>query len=130
MDMQWSLKKNMLPSRWFCKCFSSVVHNLFGKLDHLTTKLWWMSFGKLPYIGMQYKHQAGLFEISDTFPDNLGDVSEEQRESFHQDFKFKEDCYQGWRDTHMIADYCWSLKRDFFSKPHDRKSLKHKFLSS
>jgi len=25
--------------------------------------------------------------------------------------------------THMIADYCWSLKRDCPSKSHDRISL-------
>jgi len=36
---------------------------------------------------MQYEHQPALFEISDTFPDNLSDVSEEQSERFHQDFK-------------------------------------------
>jgi len=32
---------------------------------------------------------------SDKFPDNLGDVSAEQGERFHQDFKIKEDRYQG-----------------------------------
>jgi len=77
-----------------------------------------------------YEHQAALFETSDAFPDNLGDVNEKQSERFHQDFKIKEDCYQGWRDAHMIADYCWSLKRDCRSKSHDRKSMKRKFLSS
>jgi len=66
----------------------------------------------------------------DKFPDNLGDVSEEQSERFHQDFQIKEDRYQGWNDTHMIADYCWSLKLVCRSKSHERKSLKHKFLSS
>jgi len=34
-----------------------------------------------------------------------------------------EDLYQGWRDTHMMADYCWSLKRDCPNKSHDRRSL-------
>ena len=128
-DMQWSVKKNMIPSSWFCKCFTSVVHNLFGKLNHLTTKIWSMSFSKLLHVGMQHQHQVALFEISDTFPDHLGDVSQKQSEHFHKDFKIKEDRYQGWRDTHMIADYCWSLKWDCPSKSHDRKSLKHKFLS-
>jgi len=66
----------------------------------------------------------------DKFPDNLGDVSEEQGERFHQDFKIMEDRYQGWRDMHMIANYCWSLKRDCPNKSHDRKSLKGKFISS
>jgi len=43
LDMQWRLKKNMIPSRWFCKCFSSVVQIFFGKLNHLTTKVCSMS---------------------------------------------------------------------------------------
>jgi len=30
-----------------------------------------MSIAKLPHVGMQYEHQAALFEISDTFPDHL-----------------------------------------------------------
>jgi len=63
----------------------------------------------------------------DKFPDNLGGVSEEQIERFYQDLKIEDDRYQGWRDTHMIADYCWTLKRDWPSKSHDRKSLKTNF---
>ncbi|KAJ8957397.1 hypothetical protein NQ318_004877 [Aromia moschata] len=48
----------------------------------------------------------------DRFPENLGDMSEEQGERFHQDIKIMEDRYQGRWDIHMMADYCWSLKRD------------------
>jgi len=62
-------------------------------------------------------------------PDNLGDVSEEKGKRFHQDYEIMEDRYQGWRDTHMMADHCWSLKRDCPKKSHDRKSLKRKLLS-
>ena len=47
----------------------------------------------------------------DKFPDNLGDVSEEQGERFHQDIKVMEDRYQGRLDSHMMSDYCWSLMR-------------------
>ena len=46
----------------------------------------------------------------DQFPENLGDVSEEQGERFHQDLKTIEDCYQGRWDIHMMADYCWGIK--------------------
>ena len=42
----------------------------------------------------------------DKFPDNLGDVSEEQGERFHQDIKVMEDRYQGRWDSHMMSDYC------------------------
>ena len=40
----------------------------------------------------------------DKFPDNLGDVSEEKGEKFHQDIKVMEDRYQGRWDSHMMPD--------------------------
>lgn len=64
----------------------------------------------------------------DRFPENLGDCSEEQGERFHQDIQTMEDRYQGRWDSHMMADYCWSLQRDCPSKLHSRKSYKRKFL--
>jgi hypothetical protein len=64
----------------------------------------------------------------DGFPENLGDVSDEQGERFHQDLKIMEERYQGRWDTHMMADYCWSIKRDCGSVAHSRKSSKRKFL--
>ena len=48
----------------------------------------------------------------DQFPENLGDVSEEQGERFHQDLKTIEDRYQGRWDIHLMADYCWGIKRE------------------
>ena len=65
----------------------------------------------------------------DRFPENLGDYSEEQGERFHQDIKTMEERYQGRWDTHMMADYCWSLQRDCPTKLHARKSNNRKFLS-
>ena len=63
----------------------------------------------------------------DKFPENLGDVSDEQGERFHQDLKVMEDRYQGRWDTHMMADYCWSIKRNQITS-YTRKSYKRKFL--
>jgi len=40
----------------------------------------------------------------DKFPDNLGDVSEQQCERFHQDIKLMEDRCHGRLDTHMMVD--------------------------
>ena len=40
------------------------------------------------------------------FPENLGYVSEEQGERFHQNIKMMEERYQGRWDSHMMADYC------------------------
>ena len=51
----------------------------------------------------------------DWFSENLGDVSEEQGERFHQDIKEMERRYQGHWSASMLADYCWSLRRD---EPH------------
>ena len=48
----------------------------------------------------------------DKFPDNCGDFSDKQGERFHQDLKIMVDRYQGRWDKRMMADYCWSIKRD------------------
>ena len=40
------------------------------------------------------------------FPENLGDVSDEQGERFHQDISDVEIRYQGRCDATMLADYC------------------------
>lgn len=62
------------------------------------------------------------------FPENLGAVSDEQGERFHQDLMVMEERYQGRWDKNMMADYCWSIKRDCPDKVHKRKSYKRKFL--
>ena len=48
----------------------------------------------------------------DHFPKNLGDVSEEQGERFHQGMKEMERRYQGRWGKAMLADYLCMLKRD------------------
>lgn len=68
-----------------------------------------------------------LMSHLDAFPANLGDVSDEQGERFHQDIKVMEERYQGRWDTHMIADYCWSIQRDCEAQ-HSRQSRKRKFI--
>jgi hypothetical protein len=45
----------------------------------------------------------------DYFPENLGAVSEEQGERFHQDIKEMEKRYQGRWTVNMMRDYCWLL---------------------
>ena len=63
----------------------------------------------------------------DRFRENLGDVSNEQGERFHQDIKVVEERYQGRWDKEMLSDYCWCLKRDKPDYQHSRKSKKQKF---
>jgi hypothetical protein len=47
----------------------------------------------------------------DFFPENLGAVSDEHGERFHQDIYNMEKRYQGKWSLSMLADYCWTLKR-------------------
>ena len=67
-----------------------------------------------------------LFSHLDRFPENLGDLSKEQGERFHQDFKTMEERYQGRWDDHMMANYCWSIMRDCSTTQHKRKSYKRR----
>lgn len=64
----------------------------------------------------------------DRFPENLGDMSEEQGERMHQDLRAIEERYQGFWDTNMMSDYCWSLIRHFPKSTHQRRALKRSFL--
>ena len=64
----------------------------------------------------------------DYFPENLGAMSEEQVERFHQDIKTMKKQYQGRWNVDMIADYCWCLMRDKKTYKHSRKSKRRKKL--
>jgi hypothetical protein len=48
----------------------------------------------------------------DFFPENRGAVTEEHGERFHQDISNMENQYQGKSSLSMLADYCWTFKRD------------------
>ncbi|GBN17364.1 hypothetical protein AVEN_149643-1 [Araneus ventricosus] len=63
----------------------------------------------------------------DYFPENLGAVSEESGERFHQDIKEMKRRYQGKWNVSMIAEYCWMLQRYNLCKAHKRKSDKKIF---
>ena len=69
-----------------------------------------------------------LFGHLDYFPENLGDVSEEQGERFHQDIKIMEERYQGRCDAHMMSDNYWALIRDCAGQSYKRKSYKRTFF--
>lgn len=70
-----------------------------------------------------------LFSHLNYFPENLGAVSEEQGERFHQDIKEMERRYQGRWSVSMMADYCWMIKRDMPYKTHSKKSSQRSFLA-
>jgi hypothetical protein len=61
---------------------------------------------------MQYESENPLSGVRiGYFPENL-EVSDEHGERFHKDTMAMEKRYQGkWTST-ILADYCWTLKRD------------------
>jgi len=63
----------------------------------------------------------------DFFPENLGAVSDEHGERFHQDISVMESRYQGRWSAAMLADYCWTLQRDLPTQQYKRKSTAKKF---
>jgi len=63
-----------------------------------------------------------LESILDFFPENLVEVSDEHSESFHQDILAVEKRYQGKWISSMLADYCWTPKRDVPEANYRRKS--------
>ncbi|GBN73138.1 hypothetical protein AVEN_9663-1 [Araneus ventricosus] len=56
------------------------------------------------------------------FPENLGSVSEEPGERFHQDISNMGAHYQGKWNPKMLADYCWTLKMDIPQAKHSRQA--------
>lgn len=63
----------------------------------------------------------------DFFPENLGAVSDEQGERFHQDIQSMEARYQGFWNEGMMGDYCWMLLRDNPTFTPKRKSYAQRF---
>ena len=80
------------------------------------------AFGARMIIKIHY-----LFSHLGRFLENLGEVSKEQDERFHQAIKNKEMRYQGRWDSRMMSDYCWSLMRDSTQQNYKRKSYKRAF---
>ncbi|KMQ84942.1 hypothetical protein RF55_16839 [Lasius niger] len=87
------------------------------------------NFRKLGYL-MNLKLHF-LDSHIDYFPENLGDYSEVQGKRFHQDIKKMERRYQDRWDVNMMADFCWTLKRDVpvRKKKRKRKPLHRSFES-
>jgi hypothetical protein len=55
------------------------------------------------------------------FPENLGAVSEEQGERFHQDIKEIERRFQGRWNVNLKVYYCWTLQRDIPETSHNAR---------
>jgi len=56
------------------------------------------------------------------FPENLGEVSDEYSERFHQHIMAVEKRYKGKWTASMLAEYCWTVKRDVPDAKYRRKA--------
>ena len=106
--------KNFLGNTKVSNC-DQLVEDMLLKFQRLRAKM---------SIKIHY-----FFSHLDQFPENLGDLSEEQGEKIYQDITVNEEGYQGRWDNHMMADYCWNLQRHTPLASHSRKSYKRRFAS-
>ena len=63
----------------------------------------------------------------DFLPINLGAVSDEQGERFHQDIVAMETRYQGFGNESMMGDYRWMLYHENSDHVYNRKSYSKHF---
>lgn len=54
--------------------------------------------------------------------------NEEREERLHQDIKTMETRYQSRWNINMMADYCWSLKRDILVESHIKITPSRNFM--
>ena len=112
--------------------FKSVVTNFLGNkkcADYVTVVKKCISAYK--HLGCNMSLKIHLLDSHlDFFPENLGAVSDEHGERFHQDISVMESRYQGRWSAAMLADYCWTLQRDLPSTQYKRKSTAKKFKPS
>ncbi|KYM94050.1 hypothetical protein ALC62_15341, partial [Cyphomyrmex costatus] len=106
------------------KCFKNVVNHFLGNhkaenYEELISELLkaYKSLGCNMSLKIHFLHSH-----LDFFPQNLGAVSDEHGERFHQDIANIEKRYRGKSSPSMLADYCWTLKRDLCDARYSRKS--------
>jgi hypothetical protein len=103
--------------------FQSVVRNFLGNNkdpDYVTIVANMLKF-KVLGCSMSLKLHF-LHAHLDLFPGNLGAVSEEQGEPFHQDVKEMEQRYHGRWNVNMMGDYCWTVHREITEMSRKRNS--------
>ena len=88
--------------------YADMVDNMLKAYENLGSRV---------SLKMHFMHSHLNF-----FPPNLGAVSDEQRERFHQDIFVMESCYQDRSDANMMGDFCWFLLRDCKHSSYKRKA--------
>jgi hypothetical protein len=109
--------------------FKEVVKKFLGNIkDPLYKEIVRNMLDKFKLLGCKMSLKLHfLASHLDYGPPNLGAVSEQQGERFHQELKDVERHYQGRWDVNMKADYCWSIARDDASREPSRASRTYKF---
>ena len=71
------------------------------------TVIWWLIlYNPTKLRGVMSLKEHVLDSHLDIFPQNLGAVSDEHRQRFHQDIYTMEKQYKGKWSPSMLADYC------------------------
>jgi hypothetical protein len=105
------------------KSFREVCEGFLGNFKDSSYKL------HISHLLTNYKNMGCNMSLKihflhshlDFFPQNLGDLSDEHGEKFHQDIAGMERRYQGRWDPKMMGDYCWMLCRDTSDDVYKRK---------
>ena len=107
-------KKLSAVERRVCKSFVSVVEGFLGnhKADNFKVIVEELvnAYEKMG-CRMSLKLHV-LHSHIDEFKDNMGDYSEKQGESFHQDVKLFEERYKGKYNESMMGNYLCNLVRE------------------
>lgn len=109
-------------SAW--RCFKNVVENFLGnhKADNYSVLV---NELLLAYRALGCNMSLKIHFLDshlDFFPENMGAVSDEHGERFHQDISKMERRYQGRWSPRMLADFCWTIDRDQPDAKYSRKS--------
>jgi hypothetical protein len=112
LESQELENKMTAPEKKAWQAFRQVVDGFLGNRKHYQQLIdallkQYQRLGCRMSIKLHYLHSH-----LDFFRDNLGDVSDEHGERFHQDIRTMEQRYQGKWDAAMMGDYIWFLIRD------------------
>lgn len=117
------------PEKIAWKAFKDIVENFLGN-NRATNYMILVDKLLAAYKNMKCNMSLKIHFLHshlDFFPENLGAVSDEHGERFHQDIATMEKRYQGNWNPSMLADYCWTLQRDAPNTQYKRQSAAKHF---
>lgn len=106
------------------QAFQNVCENFLGNkksVDYVTHVEELLSAYRAMGCNMSLKVHF-LHSHLDFFPENLGAVSDEHGERFHQDIAKFEKRFSGRWNASMLAEYCWFLVRETSASEYKRKA--------